>query len=107
VFPFLLLNYAFGLTKVRFRDYLLASWVGMLPGTVLYVYLGSAVHDLAAFAAGGRERTPAEKVFFWAGLAVTAAVTVLVTRVARQAMRRAVPAVDADKGAAPQGVPHG
>jgi uncharacterized membrane protein YdjX (TVP38/TMEM64 family) len=105
VFPFLLLNYAFGLTKVRFRDYLLASWVGMLPGTVLYVYLGSAVHDLAAFAAGGRERTPAEKVFFWAGLAATAVVTVLVTRVARNALRQAIPAIDADKDAAPQGVP--
>src|SRR4029077_19479513 len=43
LFPFTLLNYAFGLTKLRFRDYVIASWLGMLPGTVMYVYLGSTV----------------------------------------------------------------
>jgi uncharacterized membrane protein YdjX (TVP38/TMEM64 family) len=102
VFPFLLLNYAFGLTKVRFRDYLVASWVGMLPGTVLYVYLGSTVRDIAELTAGVRESTPAEQVFKWAGLAVTVVVTVLVTRVARNALRRAVPAVEQPA----QGVPH-
>jgi uncharacterized membrane protein YdjX (TVP38/TMEM64 family) len=40
-FPFTLLNYAFGLTRVSLRDYVLASWIGMMPGTVMYVYLGS------------------------------------------------------------------
>ncbi|MBI3303575.1 MAG: TVP38/TMEM64 family protein, partial [Deltaproteobacteria bacterium] len=39
VFPFNLLNYALGLTNVRFIDYLAAS-AGMLPGTLLYVYYG-------------------------------------------------------------------
>jgi len=47
VFPFNLLNYAFGLTSVRFRDYFLASWIGMFPATVLFVYLGAAVGELA------------------------------------------------------------
>jgi len=41
VFPFNLLNYAFGLTSVAFKDYFLASWIGMMPGTVMYVYVGS------------------------------------------------------------------
>src|SRR2546428_1102463 len=41
VFPFTLLNYAFGLTSVALRQYVLASWIGMLPGTVMYVYIGS------------------------------------------------------------------
>lgn len=100
VFPFTLLNYAFGLTKVRFRDYLLASWVGMLPGTVLYVYLGSTARELTDLAAGNVERPLAQKVFFWLGLAVTVVVTVLVTRVARAALRRAVPAAE------PQGATH-
>jgi uncharacterized membrane protein YdjX (TVP38/TMEM64 family) len=100
VFPFTPLNYAFGLTKVRFRDYLVASWLGMLPGTVLYVYLGSTARELADLVAGNVERPLAQKVFFWIGLAVTALVTVLVTRVARDALRRAVPATE------PQGVTH-
>lgn len=106
VFPFTLLNYAFGLTRVRFRDYLLASWVGMLPGTVLYVYLGSAVHDVTDLAAGGGESTPAEKVFKWVGLAVTVVVTLLVTRVARNALKRAIPAAEPDKDVSQQGVTH-
>ena len=41
LFPFKLLNYAFGLTSVRVRDYVVASWAGTLPGTIVYVYLGS------------------------------------------------------------------
>src|SRR5579862_7550647 len=54
VFPFNLLNYAFGLTRVRLRDYVLASWTGTLPGTILYVYVGSLAQ------AGVRHTTPAE-----------------------------------------------
>jgi uncharacterized membrane protein YdjX (TVP38/TMEM64 family) len=99
VFPFTLLNYALGLTRVRFRDYLVASWVGMLPGTVLYVYLGSTVREIADLAAGNVERTPAQTAFFWGGLAAAVVVTVLVTRVASNALRQAAPAE-------PQGVSH-
>jgi len=100
VFPFLLLNYAFGLTKVRFRDYFLASWIGMLPGTVLYVYLGTTVRTIADLLTGNVERTPAQTVLFWGGLVVTVIVTVLVTRAARQALRQAVPSTD-PKGSQP------
>ena len=42
VLPFTLLNYAYGVTRVSFREYALASWIGMLPGTILYVSLGAA-----------------------------------------------------------------
>src|SRR5262249_42529797 len=52
VIPFNLLNYAFGMTSVSFRDYLLASWIGMLPGTLLYTYLGSTMGALADVVAG-------------------------------------------------------
>src|SRR5438270_264472 len=90
LFPFTLLNYAFGLTKVRFRDYLLASWIGMLPGTVMYVYLGSTVKELADVAAGNVEGGPARRVLFFVGLAATVVVTVYVTRLARQSLRQAV-----------------
>src|SRR5260370_34857830 len=41
VFPFNLLNYAFGLTRIRLPDYVLATWIGMMPGTRIYVYIGS------------------------------------------------------------------
>jgi uncharacterized membrane protein YdjX (TVP38/TMEM64 family) len=91
VFPFTFLNYAFGLTKIRFRDYVLACWIGMLPGTVMFVYLGSTVKELADVAAGNVEGGPTRLVLFFVGLAATIAVTVYVTRLARRALRQAVP----------------
>src|SRR5207244_5256693 len=51
VFPFNLLNYGLGLTRVRFADYVMAS-VGMIPGTLLYVYYGKLAGDVAALAGG-------------------------------------------------------
>jgi len=53
VFPFNLLNYFYGLTRVSLRHYVLASWIGMMPGTVMYVYLGSL--------AGKRFSTPSPR----------------------------------------------
>ncbi len=82
-FPFTLLNYAFGLTRVSLRDYVLASWIGMMPGTVMYVYLGSL-----ARAAGERTRTPGEWALYGIGLLATIAVTVFVTRLARAALAK-------------------
>jgi uncharacterized membrane protein YdjX (TVP38/TMEM64 family) len=82
-FPFTLLNYAFGLTRVSLRDYVLASWIGMMPGTVMYVYLGSL-----ARAAGERHRTPAEWALYGVGLLATIVVTVFVTRLARAALAK-------------------
>jgi uncharacterized membrane protein YdjX (TVP38/TMEM64 family) len=90
-FPFNLLNYAFGLTQVSFRDYVLASWIGMLPGTILYVYIGSTVGALADVVAGKFERSPAQQALFYTGLAATLAVTIVVTRIARRALAQAVP----------------
>jgi uncharacterized membrane protein YdjX (TVP38/TMEM64 family) len=87
VFPFNLLNYLYGLTQVRFRDYVLASWIGMMPGTLLYVYLGFAGEVAARAAAGTAQRTPQEYAFWAVGLLATLAVTVHVTRLARRALQ--------------------
>ena len=86
VFPFALLNYAFGLTQVRLSHFVLASWLGMMPGTVLYVYLGS----LAQAAAGERTRTAGEWAFYAVGLLATVAVTVFLTRVAKRALAQRI-----------------
>jgi uncharacterized membrane protein YdjX (TVP38/TMEM64 family) len=93
VFPFNLLNYAYGLTRVRFRHYLLASWIGMLPGTIMYVYLGSLVQNLADLVAGRVERSTGQTVLFVVGLVATVGVTIVITRIARKALDRAI-AVD-------------
>lgn len=91
IFPFALLNYALGLTRVRLRDYVLGSFLGMLPGTFLYVYFGSSVANLAALASGkAAHGGPWEHVLFWGGLAATLLVVVLVTRTARQALAQSL-----------------
>jgi uncharacterized membrane protein YdjX (TVP38/TMEM64 family) len=89
IFPFNLLNYGLGLTRVRLLDYVIAG-AGMLPGTLLYVYLGSAAGQAVAAAGGAAPgRSPAEWALFGVGLAATVLVTVTVTRIARRALRDA------------------
>jgi uncharacterized membrane protein YdjX (TVP38/TMEM64 family) len=90
IFPFNLLNYAYGLTSVPFRTYLLASWIGMLPGTIMYVYLGSAAHSLATLLSGEVPRSTGRQALFAIGLAATVAVTIIVTRRARRALNEIV-----------------
>jgi len=46
IFPYFLLNYAFGLTRVSFLGYYLATLFGMIPMTVAYVYFSANVLDL-------------------------------------------------------------
>ena len=87
IFPYNLLNYLFGLTKVGFWPYLLASWVGMLPGTILYVYLGFAGRAVAAKAGGPGIGNLWEGIFWGVGLAATALLTFYVARLARRALR--------------------
>lgn len=89
-FPFVVLNYAFGLTRVSLRHYVLASWIGMMPGIALYAYIGSLAADVAAAAAGGRARSAWEWALYALGLAATVAVTVYVTRLARRALDKRI-----------------
>jgi uncharacterized membrane protein YdjX (TVP38/TMEM64 family) len=89
VFPFNLLNYALGLTNVRFVDYLIAS-LGMLPGTLLYVYYGKLAGDVAALAGGAAvEKGAGYYAVLVLGLVATIVVTTIVTRIARRALKEA------------------
>ena len=84
--PFTILNYLLGLTRVRWRDSLVAS-PGMLPGTILYVYYGHVIGDVTAVVAGARPpRTTAQYVLLGAGLVAAALVAWRVSRVARRAL---------------------
>src|SRR6476661_3205386 len=77
VLPFNILNYALGLTSIRLRDYMLASWIGMFPATVLYVYLGSIMNDISDLLRGRPNSGIAGRLLLWGGLA---AIVVLVGR---------------------------
>lgn len=92
VVPFNLLNYALGLTRVSLGRYLLASFLGMLPGTFLYVYLGSLVTSASELLTASKtEKPPWAQALYWGGLVATVVVTVLITRLARRALRAHMP----------------
>lgn len=94
VIPFNLQNYFYGLTAIGFWPYLLASWIGMMPGTLLYVYLGAVGRvALESAAEGDVERDPLQTGFFIAGLVATVVVTIYVTKIARKALKDAEPEV--------------
>jgi uncharacterized membrane protein YdjX (TVP38/TMEM64 family) len=86
IFPFNLLNYAFGLTGVSLKDYNLGS-LGMIPGTIMYVYIGSLAGNLALI---GTDSQPTNSTLQWTirivGFIATVAVTIYITRIAKKAL---------------------
>lgn len=93
LFPFNLLNYTLGLTRVSTRDYVVGSAIGMAPGTFLYLYLGSLVTSASQLLSGERPSAgPAGTALYVGGLIATLAVTVWVTRKARAALSKTLDA---------------
>ncbi len=90
VIPFNLSNYFYGLTRVRFWPYVLASWIGMMPGTFLYVYIGTAGKAAVSAAAGGEAVKQGWQywTFISVGLAATIVVTIWVSKIARDAVKK-------------------
>ena len=88
ILPFNVLNYGLGLTRVRLRDYVLGSALGMLPATILYVWIGSLVTtaaELGARSASGNGRG-AKLALFGLGLVATAVAVALIARAARRVL---------------------
>ena len=83
--PFNLSNYLYGLTSVAFWPYVMASWIGMMPGTILFVYIGSLGKTAAEAAAGGADT--GKLVLNAVAFLATVAVTVYVTKIARKALK--------------------
>ncbi len=88
LFPFNFLNYSLGVTSLKLRDYVLASLVGMLPGTILYVYLGSLVTSATALVSGHPSAGHAGSVLYWIGLAATVVLTITLARLARRELTK-------------------
>jgi uncharacterized membrane protein YdjX (TVP38/TMEM64 family) len=84
--PFNVSNYFYGVTSIGFWPYLVASCVGMLPGTLLYAYLGAI--GQAGLEGGRKGYSPLQWTFLGIGLLATIAVTVFVSRVARKALQK-------------------
>lgn len=53
ILPFVPLSYLLGMSRISTRQYLLATWAGLLPGTVLYVFIGSLVSGVSQLSESG------------------------------------------------------
>lgn len=87
VSPFSILNYAFGMSRVRARDYVLGSMLGTVPGTVLYVYIGSLLTSMVQIFSTGAAAT-SKTIFLWVGLIATVAAFSIVARLAKAELKR-------------------
>lgn len=87
--PFAPLSYALGASRIRQRDFIVASWLGLLPGTFLYVYLGSLIPGAGQILRGSQ--APGEGVggaFHWFGLVATLVALAVVVLAARGALNQ-------------------
>ncbi|GAB4319452.1 MAG: hypothetical protein OHK0047_01590 [Leptolyngbyaceae cyanobacterium] len=92
IFPFNLLNYAFGATCVSLKDYVIGS-IGMIPGSVMYVYLGSLVGDIAVLGMPQEISAQAQTVQWLikiVGFLATVTVSLYLTRIAKKALNQTV-----------------
>ncbi|MEG4840651.1 TVP38/TMEM64 family protein [Microcoleus sp. B9-D4] len=93
LFPFNLLNYALGITQVSLKDYVLGS-LGMIPGTIMYVYSGSLVGEVAAIGTATVYVSPQDSAVKWLiniiSFLATVAVTVFITRIASKALEESI-----------------
>ncbi len=93
IFPFNLLNYAFGVTQVSLKDYILGS-IGIIPGTLMYVYIGSLASNIAMLNTPHQPTNPQAQIGEWViqvmGCIATIAVTIYITKIAQKALKQNV-----------------
>jgi len=89
-FPFNLLNYGLGITQVSLRDYFFASWIGMIPGTIMYVYFGSLAGDLVFLGSEERSISAVDWAIYLITFVVVVTVTIYVTKLAQKELNAEV-----------------
>lgn len=88
--PFNMLNYLLSVTPVPLGEYMLASWLGMMPITLALVYVGTTLKDLSDVTHGWSEFSKTRWAFIIMGLAVSVVLMVCVTKVAKAALEKAL-----------------
>ncbi|WP_353930053.1 TVP38/TMEM64 family protein [Okeanomitos corallinicola TIOX110] len=93
LFPFNLLNYAFGVTNVSIFDYILGSF-GIIPGTVMYVYIGSITTNLTLISTNTQPTSLEIKIWQYilqaVGLIATIYVSFYITKIAQKALNEKI-----------------
>ena len=89
LFPFNVLNYLFGLSGISLGDYVIGSWLGMIPATVMYVYLGTMLKGFAEVGGEGFQGGSSQTFLLIGGLAAIIVTTVLAIRMTGKIIREA------------------
>ncbi|SDO80137.1 SNARE associated Golgi protein [Rhodoferax sp. OV413] len=90
IVPFAPLSYALGASRISGRSFVLASWLGLLPGSFLYVYLGSLVSDVGQILNGEAAGGDAARLLTWVGLAAAVLAVLTIARFARNAVHQSI-----------------
>ncbi|KAJ6911741.1 hypothetical protein NC652_022121 [Populus alba x Populus x berolinensis] len=88
--PFNMLNYLLSITPVPIGEYMLASWIGMMPITLALVYIGTTLKDLSDVTHGWSEFSTTRWVLIVLGLVVSVVLMFCVTKVAKSALDKAL-----------------
>ncbi|MCB1197035.1 MAG: TVP38/TMEM64 family protein [Deltaproteobacteria bacterium] len=88
VFPFNILNYLLGLSSISSKDYIVASWIGMLPGTFLYVYFGSLLENLTQKPTLNNTSGLYQQWYWAMGLVLTCVLVVYLSKLAKNALEK-------------------
>lgn len=88
--PFNMLNYLLSVTPVSIGEYILASWIGMMPITFAFVYVGTTIKDLSDVTHGWNEISTTRWILLTIGSVASVVLMVLVTRVARKSLNKAL-----------------
>jgi uncharacterized membrane protein YdjX (TVP38/TMEM64 family) len=83
IFPFNVQNYAYSLTRISFWKYALATLLGMIPGALMYVYIGSVFGQAAR-----GEKTAGQWTLYAIGLVASVIAAIVIARIARNALAR-------------------
>uniref|UniRef100_A0A5B6ZB75 VTT domain-containing protein n=1 Tax=Davidia involucrata TaxID=16924 RepID=A0A5B6ZB75_DAVIN len=88
--PFNMLNYLLSVTPVHLGEYILASWVGMMPITFALVYVGTTLKDLSDVTHGWNELSTTRLVFMVSGFVISVIMMVYITRIAKASLDKAL-----------------
>ncbi|KAJ7977434.1 TVP38/TMEM64 family membrane protein [Quillaja saponaria] len=88
--PFNMLNYLLSVTPVNIGEYMLASWLGMMPITFALVYVGTTLKDLSDVTHGWTEVSTTRWVFIALGFGMSAILIVCITRIAKASLDKAL-----------------
>jgi uncharacterized membrane protein YdjX (TVP38/TMEM64 family) len=101
--PYNVLNYIFGVTRIKVMPYFVATAAGMLPPVVLFVYIGSAARNIDALMAGGGVEGPWRTALLVGGLVAIATAAVVIQRTASRVLRESI--ASAESADAPEAAP--